>query len=97
MSINEELGAVEFMMVCSLLLLLNLTLEIADEHFEILLNVLHFKTKNNFYTKSMYEAKDKYSNRRYNKGHSLVDQSIVSVGPLPEEYSIDLLPPPLPL
>jgi hypothetical protein len=63
----------------------------ADEHFEILLNVLHFKTKNNFYTKTMYEAKDKYSSRRYNKGHSLVDQSIVSVGPLPEEYSMTLL------
>lgn len=53
----------------------------------MLLNVLHFKTKNNFYTRAMHATKDKYSNRRYNKGHSLVDQSIVSVASLQEEYT----------
>jgi len=61
--------------------------ELADANFEILLNVLHFKTKNNFYTKKMYELKDRYSSRRYNKGHSLVDQKIVSVNSFAEEYS----------
>lgn len=59
----------------------------ADEHFEVLLNVLHFKTKNNFYTQAMHATKDKYSSRRYNKGHSLVDQSIVSVASLQDEYN----------
>jgi serine/threonine protein kinase len=61
--------------------------EVADANFEILLNVLHFKTKNNFYTQTMYEAKDKYASRRYNKGHSLIDQSIVSVNSFTEEYA----------
>jgi serine/threonine protein kinase len=61
--------------------------ELADANFEILLNVLHFKTKNNFYTQAMYEVKDKYASRRYNKGHSLIDQSIVSVASFTEEYS----------
>jgi len=61
--------------------------ESADANFEIFLNVLHFKTKNNFYTQAMYEAKDKYASRRYNKGHSLIDQSIVSVASFTEEYS----------
>jgi len=64
-----------------------ITEDIADANLEILLNVLHFKTKNNFYTQAMYEAKDKYSARRYNKGHSLVDPSIVSVAPLVDEYA----------
>ena len=36
----------------------------------------------------MYEVKDKYASRRYNKGHSLVDQNIVSVNAFAEEYSI---------
>jgi len=61
--------------------------EAADANFEILLNVLHFKTKNNFYTQAMYELKDKYASRRYNKGHSLIDQNIVSVASFTDEYS----------
>jgi len=61
--------------------------EIADANLEILLNVLHFKTKNNFYTQKMYELKDKYASRRYNKGHSLIDPNIVSVNAFADEYS----------
>jgi serine/threonine protein kinase len=61
--------------------------EVADANFEILLNVLHFKSKNNFYTQKMYELKDKYTSRRYNKGHSLIDQNIVSVNSFADEYS----------
>jgi len=60
--------------------------DVADANFEILLNVLHFKTKNNFYTQKMYELKDKYASRRYNKGHSLIDQNIVSVNAFADEY-----------
>jgi len=62
--------------------------ELAEAHLEILLNVLHFKTKHNFYTMAMYETKDKYSKIRYNKGHSHISQSIVSVAPLYEEYGL---------
>jgi len=45
-----------------------------------LLNILHFKTKQNFYTAFQYENKVKV--KRHNKGHSHVDKSIVSVNSL---------------
>jgi len=57
----------------------------AEKYLEPLLNILHFKTKQNFYTTKMYENKGKVRVRRHNKGHSLVDRSIVSVNPLEKE------------
>jgi len=51
--------------------------EEAEKYFEALLNILHFKTKQNFYTTFQYENKVKV--KRHNKGPSLVDKSIVSV------------------
>jgi len=59
--------------------------EDAENHFEPLLNILHFKTKQNFYTTKMHENKGKVRVRRHNKGHSLIDKSIVSVNSLQQE------------
>jgi serine/threonine protein kinase len=60
-----------------------ITKDEAEKHWEPLLNILHFKTKQNFYTTSQYQNKVKV--RRHNKGHSLVDKAIVSVNSLQQE------------
>jgi len=57
--------------------------EEAEKYFEALLNILHFKTKQNFYTTLQFEYKVKV--KRHNKGPSLVDKSIVSVNSLASE------------
>lgn len=62
-----------------------ITQEDAEKNFEALLNILHFKTKQNFYTHKMFENKGKIRVRRHNKGHSLVSNLIVSVNPLNQE------------
>jgi len=64
----------------------------AAKHLEVLLNILHFKTKQFFYTKATHEAKEANPVRRHNRGHSLISQQIVSVATLQEE-SATLLEP----
>jgi len=64
----------------------------ATKHFEILLNILHFKTKQFFYTKATHEAKELNPVRRHNRGHSLLSQQIVSVASLQEEHATLLEP-----
>lgn len=60
--------------------------EQAAKHFEILLNILHFKTKQNFYTRESYAQKNTQIVRRHNKGHSSISNKIVSVDSLQEEH-----------
>jgi hypothetical protein len=62
--------------------------EQATRHFEIVLNILHFKTKQNFYTRESYALKNSQTVRRHNKGHSMVSNKIVSVDSLQEEHGI---------
>jgi len=57
----------------------------AQANLEPLLNILHFKTKQNFYTTQMYEQKNKAKLRRHNKGPSLVVPGLISVTSLQEE------------
>lgn len=60
----------------------------AQANLEPLLNILHFKTKQNFYTTQMYEQKNKVKVRRHNKGPSLIVPDLISVAPLQEEQGL---------
>ena len=64
--------------------------EEAAANFEVLLNILHFKTKQNFYTTTSYACKNQQNAtiRRHNNGPSLVSDKIVSVDSLAEEHGI---------
>jgi len=57
----------------------------AHANLEPLLNILHFKTKQNFYTPHMFEQKSKQKVRRHNKGPSVVAPGLISVNSLQEE------------
>jgi len=57
----------------------------ANENIEVVLNILHFKTKYNIYTSSMYERRKSQNYKRYNSGHSLISDEIVSVNDFDEE------------
>jgi len=57
----------------------------AQKYINIVLNILHFKTKHNFFTTDQFEDRHSIKVKRRNKGPSLVDSSIVSVNPFEEE------------
>eukprot|EP00029_Vermamoeba_vermiformis_P009621 TRINITY_DN4862_c0_g1_i5.p1 TRINITY_DN4862_c0_g1~~TRINITY_DN4862_c0_g1_i5.p1 ORF type:complete len:382 (-),score=10.79 TRINITY_DN4862_c0_g1_i5:50-1195(-) len=57
----------------------------ADKFFAYVINILHFKTKHNFYTTEQYKNRHKPQQRRYNNGPSKVSDSIVSVNALEAE------------
>lgn len=61
----------------------------ANEHLEVILNILHFKTKQNFYTTATWNNREERKNiRRHNKGHSLIDKAIVSVDSFQAEQEV---------
>eukprot|EP01121_Diplochlamys_sp_Union-15-3_P004348 TRINITY_DN1440_c0_g2_i3.p1 TRINITY_DN1440_c0_g2~~TRINITY_DN1440_c0_g2_i3.p1 ORF type:complete len:184 (-),score=32.36 TRINITY_DN1440_c0_g2_i3:228-779(-) len=62
-----------------------ISLNAAQKNLKVVLNILHFKTKHNFYTKEQYENRNKTKVRRRNTGPSLVDPNIVSVNSFEEE------------
>lgn len=66
-----------------------ITLEEAAAHLEIVLNILHFKTKCDFHTPEQLERKN-VRVRRYNTGESLIADGIVSTAELHEE-ALELL------
>lgn len=59
----------------------------AQTRLPIVLNILHFKTKQNFYTPQQYHDPARKAVRRHNRGPSLVDAAIVSTAPLTLERS----------
>jgi len=63
-----------------------ITQQEAHANLEPLLNILHFKTKQNFYTPHMYEQKNKQKVRRHNKGPSTTVPGLMSVNSLQEEH-----------
>jgi len=64
----------------------DITEEEAERNLQCILNILHFKTKHNFYTLEQYNNRHKQQQyRRYNSGPSKVSPHIVSVAPLEKE------------
>jgi hypothetical protein len=59
----------------------------ANSNLEVVLNILHFKTKFDFHTPEQLERKAKVSFRRYNTGPSLISPAIVSTGDFDAEAS----------
>eukprot|EP01125_Pyxidicula_operculata_P001092 TRINITY_DN1099_c0_g1_i1.p1 TRINITY_DN1099_c0_g1~~TRINITY_DN1099_c0_g1_i1.p1 ORF type:complete len:388 (+),score=55.93 TRINITY_DN1099_c0_g1_i1:40-1203(+) len=57
----------------------------AEKNFDILLSVLHFKSKIDFFTTTGYQNRHSTKRKRHNKGSSLVNSSIVSVNSLQKE------------
>jgi len=57
----------------------------ADQNLEVILNILHFKTKSDFYTPEQLANKNKLRPRRYNCGESLIAPGIVSTATLEDE------------
>mmetsp|Transcript_12630 Transcript_12630/g.14054 ORF Transcript_12630/g.14054 Transcript_12630/m.14054 type:complete len:472 (-) Transcript_12630:290-1705(-) len=62
----------------------------AQKNLSVVMNLLHFKTKNMFYTPEQYANRHRNHKRikRRNKGHSRVSTDIVSVEPLDKEEAV---------